>query len=229
MAAFVFQTCSESNLKLDLEKHEDVQLALQAKIAEELQAVQAYCGTLRASAVMQGAAVSENVQASTQSQIEEAIHPWPTILEQPTPEVADGRFAKAFPLHFPMGVADPRQPRLRSDYSFIDAVQHLFSYRTGHFLKATDGHRVVWALFNTALREIAREKGNLVHKMAGETILTKAELRRMCDSRDDLVQRIGSFGVDIPTTSMHWKRQSNNLEWIVWQMSWSPPWTPVKK
>ena len=127
-----------------------------------------------------------------------------------------------------MGVADPRQPRLRSDYAFIDAVQHLFRYRTGHFLNSNDGHRVVWALFNTALREIAREKGNLVHKHAGETILTKKELREMCDSRNDLVHRMGSFGADIPTTSMHWKHHSRNLEWIVRQMSWRPPWIPAE-
>ena len=84
----------------------------------------------------------------------------------------------------------------------------------------------MWALFNTALREIAREKGNLVHKHAGETILTKAELREMCDNRNDLVHRMGSFGADIPTTSMHWKQQARSLEWIVRQMSWQPPWTP---
>ena len=162
---------------------------------------------------------------ATQKQVQDTVHPWPTILEQPTPELADGRFAKAFPLKFPIGVADPRQPRLRSDYSFIDAVQHLFRYRTGHFLNSNDGHRVVWALFNTALREIAREKGNLVHKHAGEPILTKQELREMCELRNDLVHRMGTFGADIPTTSMHWKHQSRNLEWIVRQMSWKPPWT----
>ena len=119
----------------------------------------------------------------------------------------------------------PRQPRLRSDYSFIDAVQHLFRYHTGHFLNSNDGHRVVWALFNTALREIAREKGNLVHKHAGESVLTKAELLDMYQTRNDLVARLSTFGADIPTTSMHWKHQSRNLEWIVRQMSWRPPWT----
>ena len=131
--------------------------ALSRKIAEEIQAVQAYARALHATGVMP-AGPPENVQESTRQHVEETVHPWPRILEQPTPELADGRFAKAFPLKFPMGVADPRQPRLRSDYSFIDAVQHLFRYRTGHFLNSNDGHRVVWALFNTALRQIPREK-----------------------------------------------------------------------
>ncbi len=84
---------------------------------------------------------------------------------------------------------------------------------------------MVWALFNTALREIAREKGNLVHKTSGEAILTKTELREMIEGRSDLGRHMGSFGADIPTTSMHWKRQPGNLEWIVRQMSWVPPWT----
>ena len=35
-----------------------------------------------------------------------------------------------------------------------------------------------------------------------------------------------SFGAEIPTTSMHWKREGHDLEWIVRQMSWTPPWTP---
>ena len=169
----------------------------------------------------------ENVQDATRHHVADTVHPWPRILDQPTPELADGRFVKAFPLQFPMAVADPRQPRLRSDYSFIDAVQHLFRYRTGHFLN--DGHRFVWSIFNTALREIVREKGSLVHKQAGETILTKKELQEMCDERSDLVHRMGSFGAEIPTTSMHWKHHSRNLEWIVRQMAWSPPWTDREK
>ena len=57
-----------------------------------------------------------------QQHVEQTIHPWSHVLEQPTPEIADGRFAKVFPLKFPMGVANLRQSRLQSDYSFIDAV-----------------------------------------------------------------------------------------------------------
>ena len=32
------------------------------------------------------------------------------------------------------------------------------------------------------------------------------------------------FGAEIPTTPMFWKRQTTQLEWIVRQMSWRPPW-----
>ena len=105
--------------------------------------------------------------------------PWPQIAERPNPEREDARFAKAFPLAFPCGEADLRQPRERDDFSVTDYVQHLFRYHTGHLLSANRGHRVVWALFNIALREIGYEKGGLVHKNSHATVLTKAELREM--------------------------------------------------
>ena len=38
------------------------------------------------------------------------------------------------------------------------------------------------------------------------------------------MQKISSFGADIPTTPMMWKKEGNHLEWIVRQMSWMPPW-----
>ena len=125
-----------------------------------------------------------------------------------------------------MGVADPYQHRLRSDFTTQDAVQHLFRYCTGHLHRANDGNRAACALFNTSLREAAYDKGGLVHKNSHETVLTKAELRNLCETRQDLVSRISSFGAEIPTTSMHWKREGHDLEWIVGQMSWTPPWTP---
>ena len=112
---------------------------------------------------MQGL-VPKQVEEATQEHLQDTIFPWPRILEEPTPERADGRFVKAFPLEYPMGVADLQQPRLRSDFHVADAVQHLFRYYTGHLLSANRGHRVVWALFNIALREIGYEKGGLVHK-----------------------------------------------------------------
>ena len=55
-------------------------------------------------------------------QVKTHLHAWPRILEEPTKERADGRFVKAFPLVFPMGVADLYQPRLRSDFTTQEAV-----------------------------------------------------------------------------------------------------------
>lgn len=45
------------------------------------------------------------------------------------------------------------------------------------------------------------------------------------DTRRDLTTKLGTFGADLPSTAMQWKREGNELEWIVRQMSWQPPWT----
>ena len=66
-----------------------------------------------------------------------------------------------------------------------------------------------------------------MHKNVNEHILTKEELRAMYETRRDLVSRVSSFGAEIPTTSLQWKREAHELEWIVRQMSWAPPWTPA--
>ena len=51
----------------------------------------------------------------------------------------------------------------------------------------------------------------------------------MCDTRQDLAQKLSTFGADIQTTAMHWKKQGNQLEWIVRHMSWKAPWTSIGK
>ena len=97
-------------------------------------------------------------------------------------------------------------------------------YYTGQFLHTVRGQRVVWALFNTALREHSRQTGHLVHKNSGSNALTLQELRDLVSAREDLVRQVATFGADIPTTPMYWKKEGNRLEWIVRHMSWTPPW-----
>ena len=224
LASFVHRVCAPFSFSLPGANDEELKTVLAERIAEEIQTVQAYTRSWRSTGAFQ-CPVKEAVEDQTRQRLEETVFPWPRIGEEPTSERDDGRLVKAFPLEFPMGVADLRQPRLRSDFHVADAVQHLFRYATGHFLSANRGHRVVWALFNIALRESSCEKGTLVHRNAGETVLTKSELRELCGTRTDLVNRLATFGAEIPTTSMHWKREAHNLEWIVRQMSWRPPWT----
>ena len=67
-----------------------------------------------------------------------------------------------------------------------------------------------------------------MYRNVNEHVLTKEELRTMYETRADLVGRVSSFGAEIPTTSMQWKREAHELEWIVRQMSWAPPWTPAE-
>ena len=137
---------------------EAVRDALAELIAREMQAVQGYVSTWRSSAAM-NALKPKDVEAETREHLGSHAFAWPQILEHATSGRADGRFVKAFPLVFPMGVADLYQPRLRSDFHVVDAVQHLFRYHTGHLLRSSDGHRATWALFNTALREVGYDKG----------------------------------------------------------------------
>ena len=123
-----------------------------------------------------------------------------------------------------MGVGDLSQPCLRDDYSTADWVQHKFRYFDGRFVSSTRGHRVTWAMFNTALLDASKRSGQAYYRASDCHALTKTDLRDLVESRDDLVRSMATFGADIPTTPMFWKRHTNQLEWIVRQMSWIPPW-----
>ena len=123
-----------------------------------------------------------------------------------------------------MGVGDLRQSGLRDDYSVTKWAQHKLRYKNGAFVNSSDGHRVTWAIFNETLLEIAKSKGRAYHKSSDASALTKVELRDLVTSREDLVKEMASFGADIPTTPMFWKKETNRLQWIVRQMSWAPPW-----
>ena len=107
------------------------------------------------------------------------MYPWPMIQQDPTSWSDDARFAKSFPLSFPMGTGDYRQPRLRSDFNSLEWTQHLFRFYTGHMQSSMRGHRVLWAAFNMGLGEMAYGTGKLVHKNSDATALTKADLQRL--------------------------------------------------
>ena len=123
-----------------------------------------------------------------------------------------------------MGMGDLSQPCLRGDFSTADWVQHKLRYFDGRFVSSARGHRVTWAMFNTALLAASKHSGQAYFRASESHALTKTELRELVESRDDLVRSMATFGADIPTTPMFWKRHTNQLEWIVRQMSWMPPW-----
>ena len=186
--------------------------------------IQAYLSVWRSSGTVQ-AQQQQHVDSKLSKHLEEVVYPWPEISASPTPEHSDGRFAKAFPLTFPTGYGDLYQERIRNDFSIEGLAQHVFRHYDGRALRALRGHRVIWAIFNTVLRKAAQKKGALLHTQSHATALTKQELLELYATRDDLVQKLSSYGADIPTTSMYWKRTGNQLEWIVRQMSWAAPWT----
>ena len=156
---------------------------------------------------------STNVLQGRRQRVEEVVCPWPTIGLHPTAFQEDGRFAKAHPLNFPTGSGDFLQPRVRSDFTAVEWVQHALRFYIGHMQSSLHGHRLLWAAFNTALQSVAKEKGSIVHKRShADEILTKDALRGLCKERNDLVHQIATWGAEIPTTAMQWHKDSNNLE-----------------
>ena len=75
------------------------------------------------------------------------------------------------------------------------------------------------------MQQMSFRSGSLLHTQSGMHALSKAALRESVDERKDLVTKLGRFGADLPSSAMQWKREGNELEWIVRQMSWKPPWT----
>ena len=60
--------------------------------------------------------------------------------------------AKSFPLEYPMGIADLYDDR-PIPVSTSEYVQHMLRLMSGHMVHGLRGHRLVWALVNTALIE----------------------------------------------------------------------------
>ena len=60
------------------------------------------------------------------------VYGWARQVPEPTGAYSRGRFVKAFPLEFPMGVADLYDEKERAwKLSAAEWVQHLMRYRTG--------------------------------------------------------------------------------------------------
>ena len=103
---------------------EQLEAQLQQRLTQEFAMVAAYVRTWRGTAAYSAgrtSSVHDRIATSTSQR----VLPWPQIQETPTPRFEDGRFCKSFPLHFPMGTADFRQSRLRSDFTAADWCQHL--------------------------------------------------------------------------------------------------------
>ena len=223
LANFVKAHCSLS-AQVDADTDEDRTWAIAELIRDEVALVQAYTTAWRGSGTVESAP-PQNVQDELRAETARRVLPWPNISEQAVSPMSDGRLVKAHPLVFPTGCGDLRQPRLRTDFSPLEWTQHVFRYFDGRVLFALRGQRAVWAVFNTAMQQLSYRSGSLLHKQSHACALSKASLRELIDQRKDLVSKLGRFGADLPSTSMQWKREGNELEWIVRQMSWKPPWT----
>ena len=142
---------------------------------------------------------------------------------------------RAFPLDFPMGIADLYEERPRK-VSAEAWVQHLLRYRTGHFVGGLRGQRVLWAMVNTLLLSEARARGfgiyrNVVKRVGvgleGGRVLTKGRLREILAREDRtrvLVGQLATVGREVRSTTMQWAWEGKKLDSTVKHMSWLPPW-----
>ena len=217
---FLMETCKFSYEAGEMFLIDDVEDELAREIGREVHLTQAYLSTWRPSGT-----VAHAVNLDVAQNLTDTVFPWQRIEEEPTTYFSDARFTKSFPLEMPFGIGDLHQDRIRDDYTTADWVQHKLRYYTGHFLSTIPGQRYVWAVFNTALQDIARQRRSIVHRRFEGEILTKKDLRTLTESRRDLVNQLASFGADIPTSNMHWRQEGHNLQWITRHMSWIPPWS----
>ena len=197
-------------------------------IAGEIAVVRAYLTAWRGAGGLE-AGTEINVQQHLRDVAAQRVLAWPQISKDPIEEYADGRLVNTFPLTFPTGCGDLRQSRLRTDFSALDWCQHVFRHCDGRALSSFRGQRAVWACFNSAVRSMSHRTGGLVHKQVGSSVLRESELTSFVSARSDLISEIFAFGADLPSTPMQWKLAGLDVEWIVRQMSWLPPWTDTGK
>ena len=95
--------------------------------------------------------------------VESVVHGWPAVSSEPVPAADVGRFVRAHPLEFPMGIADLYDPRVRA-VTPQEWAQHLLRYHTGQFVCGLRGHRVVWAIVNAVLEFFAVQR-NVMRRM----------------------------------------------------------------
>ena len=179
LATFILKHCSMPFV-LDEASKEDQISQIMEKIAEESAMVQAYLSVWKSSGTVSQPGATQ-VEANLSHALETVVYPWPEIKNDPTPERNEGRFAKAFPLTFPTGSGDLYQTRIRNDFTTAQWAQHVFRFYDGRALSSLRGHRVVWAIFNTVLREAAHQKGSLLHRQNKSSVLAKKELQEMCE------------------------------------------------
>ena len=146
---------------------------------------------------------------------------------------------KAFPLDFPMGIADLYEDRPRRVSPEV-WVQHLLRYRTGHFVGGPRKQRVLWAMVNALLLSEARGRGfgiywNVIRRcglgLSGGRVLTKGHLRSILQEEDRmrvLVGQLSTVGREVRSTTMQWAYEGKKLESTVKHLSWVPPWVKVE-
>ena len=139
--------------------------ALLDQVLAELHVVSDRVAFLQGNGCMEAREEGEDPEETAQALAGSLVHGWPTVEKEPEGLRSPGRFAKCFPLEFPMGVSDPFDQRPR-DVPFAECVQHLLRLRSGVAVHGRHGHRLVWALVNALLILESAGKGFAVHRVS---------------------------------------------------------------
>ena len=84
---------------------------LEDRLLEEIVGAAGMFGDGARGAVQQGERNAVAQEADAQDFAQSLAYGWPTVHDEPTLPRAPGRFAKSFPLKFPMGIADLHDDR----------------------------------------------------------------------------------------------------------------------
>ena len=153
---------------------------LESRVLEEIVAAAGMFGDGARGTVQQGERTAAAEEADAEDYARSLAYGWPAVHDEPTLPRAPGRFAKSFPLKFPMGIADLHDDR-PIEVSAAEYVQHLFRLP---WTWGPHGDRLAWALVNTVLLQEARGNSFAVYRqavrrygrrLAGQQVLTKGK------------------------------------------------------
>lgn len=162
---------------------------------------------------------------------------WHGVADEPSGMRDVGRFEKAYPLEFPLGIGglydDRRHPTRRPSARVW--AQHMLRLWGGWCIHGVRGHRLVWAIVNTVLLEETRGKGFAVQKAAlrrlgypvGGAPLTREDLKAVLQHEEtagSVVNCLMKVGASVRSTPMQWANESRELDCCVKHLSWTPPW-----
>ncbi len=191
---------------------------------------------LKATACFEGKSESTDPALEAMRLAEQTTLGWPGVSEEPVSIKAPNRLVCAFPLEYPMGVADMYEDRV---YSVPPAeyVQHMLRHCSRAFVNGSRGHRVLWALVNSQMLHEARQKvfgvyRTALKKIGGKVVglahISKAQIRKIMDDESQCRMLGGllmSIGRDVRSTPMSWSYEGKKLDAAMKHLSWRPPWT----
>ena len=207
LVAWWFRQASQMGDAFEVDGMSDLE-TLEEHVRFEIFVLEAHDLNVLGSAAMENEVVSEDPGEKALQVAQSVVYGWPSAESEPVSAKDVGRFPKAFPLEFPMGIADLYDRRTWT-VSPAEWVQHMLRLSTGQFVDGRREHRVVWAMVNTVLLAEAAGKGFAVHRsvmkrqghrLVGASVLTRSELRAMIENEESvrsMVNQVMVIGRDV--------------------------------